>query len=42
MLGKVVETRAWLGVWALVTLASSSLQVVPADVTVLPVQAVVP
>lgn len=42
LLGKVAEAPIWLGGWAQVTLAPLSLQVVPADAAVLPVQAVVP
>lgn len=42
MLGKSTETHAWLGVWAKVTLAPLSLQMVSADAAMLPVQAVVP
>lgn len=42
MLGRSAETHAWLGVWAQVTLAPLSLQMVSTDAAMLPVQAVVP
>lgn len=41
MLGKFAEAHVWLGVWAQVTLAPLSLQMVPEDAAVLPVQAMV-